>query len=213
MGNAIAEGVKTATVELSKGIKESSDTMGDAIAQGAQEFVTNAAKVNDALQTSSDAMVENNQKSHTLYADLAEEINSNVRGLSVQMQEEAKKITEEYSKAGKQLLEELNVSKTGFHSSLETMREQLNTTLESMVSRQSDEASKIFNGLSNQIENSLSSTGDAVDKKVQMIDQALEHEIEKVMKEMGGALASISQQFTKDYTELVNAMNKVVNKG
>jgi ElaB/YqjD/DUF883 family membrane-anchored ribosome-binding protein len=93
------------------------------------------------------------------------------------------------------------------------MREQLNTTLESMVKRQSDEASKIFNGLSNQIENSLSSTGDAVDKKVQMIDQALEHEIEKVMKEMGGALASISQQFTKDYTELVNAMNKVVNKG
>ena len=38
-------------------------------------------------------------------------------------------------------------------------------------------------------------------------------EDEKVMKEMGGALASISQQFTKDYTELVNAMNKVVNKG
>ena len=213
MGNAIAEGVKTATVELSKGIKESSDTMGDAIAQGAQEFVTNAAKVNGALQTSSDAMVENNQKSHTLYADLAEEMNSNARGLSAQMQEEAKKITEEYSKAGKQLLEELNVSKTGFHTSIESMREQLNTALESMVSRQSDEASKIFNGLSAEIDKTILSTADLVEKQVKNIDAGLEHEITKVMTDMGKALSSISLQFTKDYTALVSAMQKIVEKG
>jgi uncharacterized protein YjgD (DUF1641 family) len=82
-----------------------------------------------------------------------------------------------------------------------------------MVTRQTEEANKIFNGLSSQIENSLASTGDAVDKKVQMIDKALVHEIENVMNEMGGALASISKQFTKDYTQLVNAMQIIVKKG
>jgi hypothetical protein len=187
--------------------------MGNAIVKGAQEFVDNSGKVNGALQASSDVMLENSEKSRVLYANLAEEMNANARSLSSHMQEEAKKITEEYSIAGKQLLEELNASKTSFHSGLETMREQLNVTLESMVTRQTEEANKIFNGLSSQIENSLASTGDAVDKKVQMIDKALVHEIENVMNEMGGALASISKQFTKDYTQLVNAMQIIVKKG
>jgi ABC-type transporter Mla subunit MlaD len=204
------EGVKTASVELAKGIKESSESMGNAIIQGAQEFVDGSAKVNGSLQSTSDVMVAHNEKAITHYADLEEGMNANYRELSEHMQDEAKKITEEYGKAGTQLVQELSQSKDAFNSGLETMRDQLNSTLESMASRQSDEANKIFNGLTTQIENSLSSTGDAVDKQVGMIDKALEHEIEKVMTEMGSALASISRQFTNDYTQLVNAMQNIV---
>jgi ABC-type transporter Mla subunit MlaD len=204
------EGVKTASVELAKGIKESSESMGNAIIQGAQEFVDGSAKVNGSLQSTSDVMVAHNEKAITHYADLEEGMNANYRELSEHMQDEAKKITEEYGKAGTQLVQELSQSKDTFNSGLETMRDQLNSTLESMASRQSDEANKIFNGLTTQIENSLSSTGDAVDKQVGMIDKALEHEIEKVMTEMGSALASISRQFTNDYTQLVNAMQNIV---
>jgi ABC-type transporter Mla subunit MlaD len=208
--DATLEGVKTASDELAKGIKESSESMGNAIIQGAQEFVDGSAKVNGSLQSTSDVMVAHNEKAITHYADLEEGMNANYRELSEHMQVEAKKITEEYGKAGTQLVQELSQSKDAFNTGLETMRDQLNSTLESMVSRQSDEANKIFNGLTTQIENSLSSTGDAVDKQVGMIDKALEHEIEKVMTEMGSALASISRQFTNDYTQLVNAMQNIV---
>lgn len=208
--DATLEGVKTASDELAKGIKESSDSMGNAIIQGTQEFVDNSAKVNGSLQSTSDVMVAHNEKAITHYSDLEEGMNANYRDLSVRMQDEAKKITEEYGKAGTQLVQELSQSKDAFNAGLETMRDQLNSTLESMASRQSDEANKIFNGLTTQIENSLSSTGDAVDKQVGMIDKALEHEIEKVMTEMGSALASISRQFTNDYTQLVNAMQNIV---
>ncbi|CCK76631.1 conserved hypothetical protein [Oleispira antarctica RB-8] len=208
--DATLEGVKTASDELAKGIKESSDSMGNAIIQGTQEFVDNSAKVNGSLQSTSDVMVAHNEKAITHYSDLEEGMNANYRDLSVRMQDEAKKITEEYGKAGTQLVQELSQSKDAFNTGLETMRDQLNSTLESMASRQSDEANKIFNGLTTQIENSLSSTGDAVDKQVGMIDKALEHEIEKVMTEMGSALASISRQFTNDYTQLVNAMQNIV---
>jgi ABC-type transporter Mla subunit MlaD len=208
--DATLEGVKTASDELAKGIKESSDSMGNAIIQGTQEFVDNSAKVNGSLQSTSDVMVAHNEKAITHYSDLEEGMNANYRGLSEHMQDEAKKITEEYGKAGTQLVQELSQSKDAFNTGLETMRDQLNSTLESMASRQSDEANKIFNGLTTQIENSLSSTGDAVDKQVEMIDKALEHEIEKVMTEMGSALASISRQFTNDYTQLVNAMQNIV---
>jgi ABC-type transporter Mla subunit MlaD len=208
--DATLEGVKTASDELAKGIKESSESMGSAIMQGTQEFVDNSAKVNGSLQATSDVMVAHNEKAITHYSDLEEGMNANYRDLSVRMQDEAKKIAEEYGKAGTQLVQELSQSKEAFDSGLETMRNQLNSTLESMVSRQSDEVNKIFNGLTTQIENALSSTGDAVDKQVGMIDKALEHEIEKVMTEMGSALASISRQFTNDYTQLVNAMQNIV---
>lgn len=205
------EGVKSASEELAKGIKESSESMGNAIIKGTQEFIDGTSQVNGALQTSSDVMVKHSETAITHYSDLEEGMNANYRDLSARMQEEAKKITEEYSKAGTQLVQELGHSKEAFDTGLETMRNQLNSTLESMASRQSDEANKIFSGLSNQIENSLSSTGDAVDKQVGMIDKALEHEIEKVMSEMGSALATISNQFTSDYSKLVNAMRNIVD--
>ena len=205
------EGVKSASEELAKGIKESSESMGNAIIKGTQEFIDGTTQVNGALQTSSDVMVKHSETAITHYSDLEEGMNANYRDLSARMQEEAKKITEEYSKAGTQLVQELGHSKEAFDTGLETMRNQLNSTLESMASRQSDEANKIFSGLSNQIENSLSSTGDAVDKQVGMIDKALEHEIEKVMSEMGSALATISNQFTSDYSKLVSAMRNIVD--
>ena len=52
-----------------------------------------------------------------------------------------------------------------------------------------------------------------VEKQVKNIDAGLEHEITKVMTDMGKALSSISLQFTKDYTALVSAMQKIVEKG
>jgi hypothetical protein len=204
------EGVKTASVELAKGIKESSESMGNAITGSANNLVDTTTRVHESLQSTSSQIDAYNEKAITHHADLAEGMNASYRDLSVRMQDEAKKITDEYGKAGTQLVEELDRSKEVFNTGLDTMRTQLNSTLESMASRQSDEANKIFNGLTTQIENSLSSTGDAVDKQVGMIDKALEHEIEKVMTEMGSALASISRQFTNDYTQLVNAMQNIV---
>jgi len=209
---AMSAAISSSSAELVDGIAGSSKTMGEAIVQGAQEFVDGSAKVNGSLQSTSDVLVGHSEKAMTHYSDLEVGMNANYRDLSARMQTEAQSIAEEYAKAGKQLVEEVGRSREAFDTGLETMRRQLSASLESMASRQTEEASRIISGLTNQIEGALSSTGESVDKQVGMIDKALEHEVEKVMSEMGRALATITGRFTSDYTQLVGAMQQIVEK-
>jgi phage host-nuclease inhibitor protein Gam len=81
-----------------------------------------------------------------------------------------------------------------------------------MAARQTEEANKIFTGLSRSIEEAVGKTGSAVEGQIKMLEDAQERELKKVMSEMGTALASITQRFTEDYSKLVDAMNKVVTK-
>jgi len=46
-----------------------------------------------------------------------------------------------------------------------------------------------------------------------MIEESSQREVNRVMNEMGKALASISGQFAKDYRSLVSAMQEIVNQG
>jgi phage host-nuclease inhibitor protein Gam len=92
------------------------------------------------------------------------------------------------------------------------MRSQLNLSLQAMVARQTDEANKILTGLSSKIEEAVGKTGSAVEGQIKMLEDAQERELKKVMSEMGSALATITETFTKDYSKLVDAMNKVVTK-
>ena len=204
------DGVRAAATELTAGIAESSETMGKAIISGAQEFIDNTSKVNGSIQTTADVMSAHNERAMVHYTDLEEGMNANYRDLSERMQEEAKKISEQYNEAGKALSQSVDQSKESFDSGLETMRNQLNTTLEGMAARQIDEANKIFSGLSTQVEGVVSKTGAAVEGQIKMLEDAQARELEKVMSEMGSALATVTHRFTDDYTKLVAAMQSIV---
>jgi asparagine synthetase A len=72
------------------------------------------------------------------------------------------------------------------------------------------QADKVFAGLERSIQDSLSGTGEAVQKQVGMIDKTMGEEVEKVMRSMAGALTSISGQFTADYKKLTGQMAEIV---
>jgi len=139
-------------------------------------------------------------------------MNSNYRDLSKHMQEEAGKITDQYVEAGKQITQNVSQNKDAFDSGLEAMRNQLNASLEGMAARQTDEANKIFTGLSSRVEEAVSKTGAAVEGQIKMLEEAQERELKKVMSEMGSALATVTQRFTEDYSKLVAAMQDIVAK-
>ena len=206
------DGVRLAATDLAAGIAESSDTMGNAIISGAQEFIDNTGKVNGSIQATADAMRAHNEQAMTHYTDLEEGMNANYRDLSKHMQEEAGKITDHYVDAGMQITQNVRQNKDAFDSGLETIRNQLNASLEGMAARQTEEANKIFTGLSRSIEEAVGKTGSAVEGQIKMLEDAQERELKKVMSEMGSALATITETFTKDYSKLVDAMNKVVTK-
>ena len=70
---------------------------------------------------------------------------------------------------------------------------------------------KSFNAMESQVEKSVEITGEAVNKHLKMIDDSMSQEVQRVMTEMGNALARISGQFTQDYQELTSAMKKITH--
>ena len=97
-----------------------------------------------------------------------------------------------------------------FNTGMQNTRDQIEKTLQDTTKRQAEEANNIFNGLRKSIEGSLTDTQEAVEKQVNLIDKSMEHEVAKVMTEMGRALTTITRTFTEDYQQLVRAMDNVV---
>lgn len=101
-----------------------------------------------------------------------------------------------------------DVQKT-FTKSIEKTQNQLESTVSELIEKQVSEMHKSFKALENEVQKSVDQTGQAVNNKLEMIDKSMSEEVTRVMTEMGGALASISGQFTQDYQELTRAMHKV----
>lgn len=58
----------------------------------------------------------------------------------------------------------------------------------------------------------VKSVGELVNQELKMIDDSMQRELERVLQEMGSALATISRQFTNDYSKLVEAMSNIVQR-
>lgn len=81
-----------------------------------------------------------------------------------------------------------------------------------MMQTHMEENSRLMGRLEKESESALTRTCESIDKQIKALDKALETELERVIGDMGRALASISDQFTKDYINLVDAMNRIVNQ-
>ena len=68
-----------------------------------------------------------------------------------------------------------------------------------------------MNTLNTEVTKATNHTGESINKQLQAMQEARDRELNRVMADMGRALATISQQFTTDYSRLVQAMNQVVN--
>lgn len=90
------------------------------------------------------------------------------------------------------------------------MRKQFGEQLHQMVETQMQENARVLKGMSQHADRALQDTGEAVQKQVKMLDDALARELNQVLSELGRALATISGKFTTDYQQLVNEMNQVV---
>jgi hypothetical protein len=198
--------------DTASAIIASTDMLKNSIIQGAEELIDNSVKVNGSLQSTSDIIMVNSEKIMTNYTDLNEEMNSNLRILVANLQDEANKITDEYQLAAKSLVEETKLSRVAFDTGLQEQRDLISKTISEMANEQATSARKVFAGLEQSIESSLGQTAEAVTKNVSYLDKALEREINSTMEQLGNSLIAITTKFTNDYSQLVDQMNRVLNK-
>lgn len=93
------------------------------------------------------------------------------------------------------------------------LQDRLETTLESVFNAQAQAVTRTFDSLEGQITDAVGRTGRSVEQQVDILDEKMQQEINQTISVMGEALATVTQQFTRDYQKLVREMKTVVNSG
>lgn len=204
------EGLKQATDTVTVGIQESASSLQKSIVHSGEELVANSERVNASLQGSSDVIAKNSEETRQMFEDGLRETNAILRVLVADLQEDSSKLTQSYKTASQSLVTETDAMRSRVEQGLDTMRKQFGEQLHQMVETQMQENARVLKGMSQHADRALQDTGEAVQKQVKMLDDALARELNQVLSELGRALATISGKFTTDYQQLVNEMNQVV---
>ncbi|EMS7706778.1 MotA/TolQ/ExbB proton channel family protein [Vibrio cholerae] len=209
--NAIS-GAKEANEKLAAGIVASSEHIKTVISEGAESYRDTVDRTRAALTESAQATANSSEEIKDRLSAALEDINTQMYALIIELQEGNKNLTNNYKEASHQIISDTDRVRNTFTESMEQMKRSLSSTIEEQAIEHKRQADRIFAGLEKTIEETLSQTGESVQKQVNMIDQTMGEEIEKVMQSMGAALTSISGRFTEDYSRLVKKMSDIVTQ-
>ncbi len=182
------EGLKQATDTVTVGIQESASSLQKSIVHSGEELVANSERVNASLQGSSDVIAKNSEETRQMFEDGLRETNAILRVLVADLQEDSSKLTQSYKTASQSLVTETDAMRSRVEQGLDTMRKQFGEQLHQMVETQMQENARVLKGMSQHADRALQDTGEAVQKQVKMLDDALARELNQVLSELGRAL-------------------------
>ena len=220
------ESYSNAVDRSSNALNDAATTTSKSTIEIKDQFTTAISDINNTMRNLVDELQTGGKELNKSYITAGEKLVENIEGSS-------KTVNESYIKAGEKMAsaistsgEEMNAAykklSTSYISDTENMSrefrkgiEEIQSVLANSIQEQAQshrqQADRIFAGLDSAIRDALSNTGESVAKQVNMIDQTMGQEVEKVMQAMGSALASISGQFTRDYTKLVKQMQAITS--
>ena len=195
------------------GFQEAAGKIQTAIIAGAEEFSTNAQRVNGNLTETSDTLAKETLRIREQLEDGVTDLSAHMRTMVNTVSSEATSIAERLIETSTTLERKSAEVQEQLASTMQRMQERLESVLEEVFNAQSQALARAVEGINSEMERVVGTTGEAVNEQMQMIDRAMAQEVERVMEEMGRALAAISGQFTNDYRSLVDRMNEVVQYG
>lgn len=204
------EGVDAASKLLTEGINKTSESLRESIAESAKKFQESAFDANESLVGASETIKKSTDETGKLLSDLSEELNNSFRNLIADINEQNKSISEALRDSGKAVVEEAARSRESFETGLESMRNQLVNSLENMAELQAGQVQGLIAGLKQSMEEAMRRSAESVEGSVEILDQALQSEINRSMEQMGQALVSITGKFTEDYQGLIREMETVI---
>ena len=203
-------GVEGATNKLAEGLAEVTTQVVSTINNGTEQFIDGVNKSNAALVESSQAVAKDSDQIKTLFQDATSDINNSFRDMANNMDEHTKSVAENLKSSGDALVDEAARSRQSFESGLSTMREELANSLRQASEQQAQEMQRLISSVEKTMRDAINKTGESVENQVIALDQAMEQEINNSMQQMGKALASITGQFTNDYSAMVSQMQAVI---
>lgn len=193
-------------------LKESSERISKDVEVAANEFTDNTSRTNEALQTSSDYLQAQTDIIKQHLQDAVSDLNSVMRDMIEKMVIDAKDMTSTIKEANQNLVVDTVQVRDTVIQSAEKLQLRLNEVIDEAATQQINQAKRTFDAMEAQVKQQVGFTAEAVDSQLKLIDSAMQQEINRVMNEMGQALAQVSGKFVEDYIRLTQAMNEVVSK-
>ncbi|QLB21256.1 hypothetical protein A6B43_06865 [Vespertiliibacter pulmonis] len=204
--------------EVSEGIKNSSNVLLNKNQEIQQTFTT----MQDAVYSTFEKLLQQHifQAEKTL-ANIENNTKKTLEGIA----ESGEKLNQNLNKGGEELYKNVNEVSEGIKNSsnallnknkeiqreFEQLQITLHKTFEELMRTHISENSKLMRRLEEEGKNALNITAESVTKQLKLIDESMQSEVNRVMNEMGRALATISRQFTDDYKKLVNEMHNITS--
>jgi hypothetical protein len=190
----------------------SSEQIGKTIDIAASEFTDNAARTNESLKTSSGYLQDQTGVIKQHLEDAVSDLNNTMRGMVERLIYDAKDITNTMKEANQNLVTDTKQVRETVIKSAEKLQQRINEVIDEAANQQINQAKRTFDAMEAQVRQQVDLTGESVDAQLKLIDKAMQQEINRVMTEMGQALAQVSGKFVDDYVQLTQAMNTIINQ-
>ena len=203
--------LESGAANVSKQLIESSHTLGGKLAEASSDIQEQVGTVTGGLSNVTSHLTDTTEQIRQHLEDSITELNGQLRVLVADIKDDARETGKVLKEANQELLSSTKDIQSETTSAITKLHDRLETTLEEVFQVQAQAVRRTFDSLEDQITQSIGRTGSAVEKQVEVLDLQMQQEINRTMNEMGEALATITQQFTRDYQMLTREMSNVVN--
>ncbi|AYV13362.1 MotA/TolQ/ExbB proton channel family protein [Shewanella algae] len=207
-----ANETETGITKVRDRLVESSERISSDINLAGDQFTDNTSRTNEALQTTSDHLQSQSEIIKQHLQDAVSDLNSVMRDMIEKMVIDAKEMTSTIKEANHNLASDTEQVRDTMIKSTEKLQQRLNEVIDEAATQQINQAKRTFDAIEDQVKQQVGFTAEAVDSQLKLIDSAMQQEINRVMNEMGQALAQVSGKFVEDYIKLTQAMNEIVSK-
>ncbi|MGL5250832.1 MAG: hypothetical protein ACRC7P_07110 [Enterovibrio sp.] len=205
--------------ETEKGIEsvgarlaESSKHIAQEIEIASNEFASQTTFSCQSLKTGAELLKSQTEVISECLQDAATELNHNMRDMLEKLLVDAKNMNFTMQEANKNLVTDTELARDTVLKSAEKLQQRIAEVMNEAATQQINQAQRTFGAMEEQVKNQVGLTGEAVNAQLKLIDTAMQQEINRVMNEMGHALAQVSGKFVTDYIKLTKAMNEIVNQ-
>ncbi|MDT4797059.1 Apolipoprotein A1/A4/E domain protein [compost metagenome] len=202
--------METLSGQLAEGMKGVMTTMHE----GAQEFGRSVDLTNAALTESAHVVSSRSEQIAENMQDAAQEFGSSVRGTLENMLNNSKALEQQMGQAIEQaassMIEAFRQAtgkiEEGLTGSVEATMNSLRSSVEGSLSQTEAQiqgsANRTMGAVEAQVREATERASASLHIQLNAMDQAIGRELEKVFKEMGSALATISRRIADDHAEL-----------
>lgn len=181
---------------------------------GAQEFGRSVDHTNTALTQAAHVISAQSEQIGTNMKDASDDFATSVRGtletmlrnsntLEQQMSQAVHQTTRTLTEEFKRVAEHIQTNfTTSVDSTLATLKKSIESSLSDTETQMKGSANRTLNAVEAQVREATTHANTTLQAQLGAMDKAIERELQKVFREMGSALATISRRIADDHAEL-----------